>query len=164
MTVNWNPADMDNQMRARVFVCRIRGTAERLAVTMLLAVFLLPTGCGKTPQGPKRVPLAGVVTLDGQPLEGADITFFNDKDDVGMMTGAEGKYNIPIGAIPGQYKVTVSKLEGLEDVPEGVAVAPSADVNPELLPPQYSNRSLTKLTFTVPEEGTETANFDLRTK
>jgi len=126
--------------------------------------FVPLSGCSKAPDGPRRVPLAGVVTLDSQPLEAAEITFFNDQDDVGMVTDKEGKYNIPIGALPGDYKVTVSKLKGLEDIPEGVAVAPSADANPELLPPQYSSRTLTKLTYTVTQEGSTTANFDLTSK
>lgn len=131
-----------------------------------LAVLLFASlcGCNRGPEGPRRVPLAGVVTLDGQALEAADIAFFNDKDDVGMVTDKEGKYSIPIGALPGDYKVTVSKLKGLEDIPAGVAVAPSVDANPELLPPKFSSRSLTKLTFTVPEDGTTTANFSLTTK
>lgn len=133
--------------------------------TVLLgfALLLLLAGCGKKETGPKRVTLAGTVTLDGQPLEGADIVFFNEKDEVGMITGTGGKYNIPIKAIPGEYKVTVSKLKGMDQVQEGVAMAPSADANPETLPDQFSNRTLTKLKFTVPEEGTETADFDLRT-
>lgn len=136
---------------------------QLLTLGLSLALLSLIAGCGKEETGPKRVTLAGTVTLDGQPLEGADIVFFNDKDEVGMITGTGGKYNIPIGAIPGDYKVTVSKLEGMEQVPEGVAMAPSADANPETLPDQFSNRALTKLTFKVPEEGTEAANFDLRT-
>jgi hypothetical protein len=126
---------------------------------------LLLVGCGsEAPKGPPRVPLAGTVTFDGQPLGGADITFFNQDDEVGMITSAEGNYKIPIGARPGSYKVTVSKLKGLENIPEGVAVAPSPGENPEMIPPQFSSRSLTKLTYTVPDEGTETANFDLSTK
>lgn len=123
-------------------------------------------GCGGEP-GEKRVPVAGVVTLDGEPLEGAEINFLHEKNPIGMLTGPGGKYNIPTGVVPGTYKVTVSKQEGLEEVPEGVAVAPmpgGTKDNPETLPPHFSNPRLTKLQIIVPPEGTESANLDLRTK
>lgn len=124
----------------------------------------LITGCGGDNTDPRRVPLSGKVTLNGDPLVGADIRFFNDEDDVGMLTGEGGIYGIPIGALPGDYKVTISKLEGMENVPEGLAVAPDPRINKELLPPQFSSPTNTQLKFTVPPEGTDAANFDLRTK
>lgn len=140
---------------------RVRaGTA---AILCAFAGTLLMTGCGDD-SDPNRVPLSGKVTHNGIPLVGADIRFFNDSDEVGMVTGEGGIYGIPIGALPGDYKVTISKLEGLENVPEGLAIAPDPSINKEQLPPQFSNRSNTKLQFTVPAEGTDAANFDLRTQ
>lgn len=125
---------------------------------------LIIAGCGGAPDR-KEVPVAGVITLNGEPLEGADINFLHEKHPVGMMTGPGGKYNIPTGVIPGEYKVTISKVKGLETVPEGLAVGygPGDPEHPETLPPQYSSPQLTKLKITIPPEGTETANFDLRT-
>lgn len=121
-------------------------------------------GCGGD-SGPEGVPVSGVVTLNGEPLEGADINFLHEKHPVGMITGKEGKYRIPIPVVPGEYKVTISKLKGLENIPEGLAIGtvPGDKNHPETLPPHYSNPQLTKLKFTVPEQGTEFANFDLVT-
>jgi hypothetical protein len=138
-----------------------------LSVFALCVLSISAPGCGGGGLQENHVPVAGVVTLDGQPLEGAEINFLHEKHPVGMITGPGGKYNIPTGVVPGTYKVTVSKQEGLEDVPEGVAVAPmpgGTKENPETLPPHFSNPRLTKLQITVPEEGTQAANLDLRTK
>lgn len=123
-------------------------------------------GCGGGTPDRKEVPVAGVVTLNGEPLEGAEISFLHEQHPVGMITGTGGKYNIPTGVVPGEYKVTISKVEGMENIPEGIAIgyAPGDPKHPETLPPQYSNPRLTKLKITIPPEGTETANFDLRTE
>jgi hypothetical protein len=140
----------------------------RLRRRALLLVFLgagWASGCfGKSDADPNRVTLAGKVTLNGKPLPQADITFFNENDEVGMITREDGSFHIPIGALPGKYQVTISKLTGLENVPEGLAIAPTPAMNPETLPPEYSSRRRTSLTWTVPPEGSEDANFDLRTR
>jgi len=124
---------------------------------------LLVAGCGGEPDNGMR-PLAGVVTLDGQPLVGADINFFNEQHTYGMMTLSEGKFDIPGGALPGTYKVTISKLKGLDQIPEGIAVAPSATANPETLPADFSNPRRTKLSFTLPAEGHRDVRFNVESK
>lgn len=66
------------------------------------------------------VPVSGVVTLDGSPLEGATVTFApasaGGKAASGV-TDATGKYQLTTlnpndGALPGSYNVGVTKLEG----------------------------------------------------
>src|SRR5262245_27155263 len=74
-------------------------------------------GCGS---GPKLVPVTGTVTLDGKPLEGANIVFVPDPGNAAItqgtdLTGASGNYKVMYnnrtGISPGKYKVAVSKLQ-----------------------------------------------------
>jgi hypothetical protein len=137
----------------------VRNSAREWAAVALIML----AGCGGEPDNGMR-PLSGVVTLDGQPLAGADINFFNDKHTYGMITLSEGKFDIPGGALPGSYKVTISKLKGLDQVQEGLAVAPSPKENPETLSPEYSNPRRTKLTYTHPDEGHKDVRFNIESK
>lgn len=84
----------------------------------LLSVFAVITavGCG----GGGFVPVTGTVTLDGKPLEGAAVNFTPATAGEGQaaqgQTDASGKFTLStvggIGAVPGNYKVGVSKFEG----------------------------------------------------
>jgi hypothetical protein len=79
------------------------------------SLFLLgaaAAGCGG---GTKMYPVEGTVTLDGQPLEGAVVTF-TSSDGNAVATGvtsASGKFKLlsggQEGAKAGTYKVTVNK-------------------------------------------------------
>lgn len=142
-----------------------------------LAVFLLP-GCGGAKKtGPETVPVSGTVSHQGKPLADAKVYFFTEKFSAYGKTDAEGRYRLTNGAIPGENKVFVSKLTGdaktvpnqiAEDPGQVEAAAAAAANDPsrpkkatsgELLPPDLSDPERTKLTFKVPAEGTETANF-----
>ena len=91
------------------------------AVFMIVA--LAGPGCGG-----RLVKVNGVVTLDGQPIEGAMVTFLPveagkgqnaqgsaDKDGVFQLTTTKPND----GAFPGEYKVTVTYSEGAEAPPSG---------------------------------------------
>jgi hypothetical protein len=74
-------------------------------------------GCGES--GPKLVPVAGVVTLNGKPLEGAVVSFHPDPSNKEGkpgedITGPEGNYKVNTngrsGLVPGKYHVSVTKL------------------------------------------------------
>jgi len=99
----------------------------RVATTLAALGLLALVGCGGKP-GP--VPVQGTVLLDGKPLEGATVSFvpeggtgrsasgFTDKDGVfHLMTT-----NPNDGAVPGNYRVTVTK----------------ADIDPEIVKEQES--------------------------
>src|SRR5947209_3031632 len=94
---------------------------------VLLAALGLAAGCGG-PHTPVRV--EGVVTLDGNPVEGAAISFLSEAGDgkEGRMaygtTDGEGVFRLTTlkpddGALPGTYKVLVTKSV---PVPPGVKV------------------------------------------
>jgi hypothetical protein len=70
------------------------------------------------------------VTLDGQPVEGATVTFMTDdgKQSAAGSTDAAGKFSLSTngkdGAPPGTYKVVVVKSKKMV---EGESVAPDSD-------------------------------------
>ena len=135
------------------------------------------------------VPLSGTVTYNGEPVEGAQITFAPDDAANGRSalakTEADGSYKamtlIPgDGVMPGSYKVAVRKMteppaNGSDPVarPEGSDVddkdadAESAknsrlkDEVQDLLPMQYASPMTSGLTVTV-EKGTATYDIELK--
>lgn len=116
---------------------------------VLISIFLV--GCGNDamvdPSG--AVEVSGIVTLDGKPLNEAEVTFFPADDDplVGpAITNADnkGKYTVSVNA-PREYKVNIDRM--LNGAP-----------NPALK--AYQGKE-TSLTAKVTKENT-TFNFDLK--
>jgi len=108
---------------------------------------LLLKGCG----GSGMVPVRGVLTFDGAPLEQASLAFLPDGEGepAHSMTRAGGAFELDThdqrGAKPGKYRVTVTKLEfGGMKTPE-----PPRSVVPEI----YRSKESTPLLVTLPAEG-----------
>ena len=120
-------------------------------------------GCGGST--PKAVPtemVEGVVTLDGQPVPEATVTFVPVQDGVGAsatgMTDAEGKYvltavgagigaELGAGTLPGEYYVGVLKVS-LPDIPPSDKLGDSAAVDSAAAkPPQDA-----QVTYIVPDK------------
>lgn len=93
-------------------------------VVATLVVSLAMTGCGSS-----TVTVKGVLKIDGQPVDGATVTFMSEdgKKSFSGMSDSEGNFALSgpdkIGALPGNYKVLVvkgKKVAGLENMsPEG---------------------------------------------
>jgi hypothetical protein len=129
-----------------------------LSPAWLLLFPLLLLGCGKS--GPKVVPVSGQVTLDKKPLANADVTFSptepgpNNSPGLESLarTDAQGRYSLKViqdkrdGAVVGAHKVRISQME------RGTSLV-------NRVPKAYNQN--TKLTFTVPAEGSTEANFAL---
>jgi hypothetical protein len=131
----------------------------------LLPLLLLLAGCG----GPYRVgPVSGRVTLNGQPLANAAITFQpeategnnNPGPGSGAFTDSEGRYTLKVvgtetrGAVVGKHKVRITL----------VADADSADDKPKRvkqLPARYNAK--TTLVYEVTASGSSTVDFPLTT-
>lgn len=128
--------------------------------------FLLATlGCGSNPYD--LAPVSGTVTLAGEPLRGAVVNFqpiARGSANVGPgsngRTDAAGHFELKTiqdetGAVVGQHRVRIYSYSpespSVEDTDSGPVV--------ERVPQRYNYRS--KLTYTVPEEGTQRANFEL---
>jgi hypothetical protein len=128
-----------------------------------LSVLVL-AGCGGGPYKTARV--SGRITLNGQPLSHAAITFqpigsegnLNPGAGSGAFTDSDGRYLLKLigqdneGAVVTKHKVRIT-LTRRED---------SADDRPKRykeIPARYNGK--TKLEFDVPAGGTDSANFDL---
>jgi hypothetical protein len=129
----------------------------------LLPLLLLLTGCG----GPYRIaPISGRVTLNGQPLANAAVSFqpvasegkMNPGPGSGAFTDSDGRYTLVVvghetrGAVVGKHKVRITL----------VADTDSADDRPKRvkqLPAKYNKK--TTLEYDVPPGGSTAADFPL---
>src|SRR5262245_60968169 len=129
---------------------------------MLLSVAAV--GCG----GPDVARVSGKITLNGQPLAGAHVTFQpispgpNVRPEVAGSVGrtdASGHYSLRLvepdraGALVGEHRVTISTAEAAET--DGAA--PKG----ERVPKSWRDGSQR---FTVPAGGTSAANLELKSK
>ena len=141
-----------------------------MASVMLVAAI---AGCG---DGPRLVPVAGSVTLDGKPLEGATLSFMPESG-TGVstpgtdVTGPDGNftmtYNGRSGLAPGKYKVLISKTE--ESVPKGKEISDVfakasfekklMGLTKEVIPPQKLERVVE-----VPEGGARDFALDFKSE
>jgi len=141
-----------------------------VAATMLM-------GCGKSDLGPETASVSGTVYLDGKPASGVDVTFLNSDYSVFARTDSEGRYELVSGAAVGENRVYFSKMSGLaiemspgETMDEGQLMAMSDPGIPksmrpkQLIPVEYSDPLTSKVTFAVPSDGSEQADFKLTTK
>lgn len=83
-----------------------------------LALVIGALGCGSV----KRYKVEGTVLLDGQPVDGATVTFLPEDDKTGQpataMTDKSGNFKLSTnnvdGAFAGNYKVTITKNKAVE--------------------------------------------------
>lgn len=139
-------------------------------LALLGLILTVMVGCGS---GSKVVPVSGTVTVDGQPANDC-IVNFQPKSTGGESPGpgasgktdAEGHFvmktvegdNSREGATPGTNKVTIFWLDPANFDQEEGAAAPQPTAAPFKLPKSAGDGSMT---FDVPADGTDSANFDL---
>jgi len=158
---------------------------SRYRYVAVLAGCLLMIQVGCTGKSEKPIKVEGVVTLDGKPVDRAMVSFIPvDKGghQANGQTGNDGTFHLTTytsgdGAIPGDYKVIISKA-GAHDSENNVApkvddpkdfekmksmmMSASKPHRPEkgTLPADYSDLSKTQLKARVPHDGPVT--FELR--
>lgn len=144
----------------------MKTSSSYYSLTNLFALLLLCGLTGCTGTGGEPLPdlgeVSGTITLDGSPLNKANVIFDPESvDDKGRsrastaITSADGKfvleYNSDVsGAAVGKHKVTISKMS---DNPEEAGL--------QLVPAKYNDKS--ELTADV-TAGENTVNFDLKSK
>ena len=111
---------------------------------LLIALMSMVSGCGDGL--PKTYPVSGVVNLDSKPLPGATVTFISDagsNKSAATTTDAQGKYTMSTykqgdGAVPGSYKITVTKYQrGAEESPYGDKPPEAVEQTPEAISAAY---------------------------
>ncbi len=143
-----------------------------------VAVLALVAAMGCTPQTevvhPPTYAVTGVVTYNGDPVEGAQVAFVAAGGGQGAAgtTDADGKYTLTTyeagdGAEAGEYGVKIMKFskppkaEGGGEEEYTGAAEDDAWVPTNELPAKYADPSTSGLTATVGESAT-TADFELK--
>ena len=125
------------------------------------------TGCGATSTGPATTPVTGEVTLNGQPVAGADVAFMPtvegpDSAPAQAITDDAGRFEVVslfdqgrttrTGMVPGAYSVTITQLE-----PATSTARPPRN----LLPEKYAAPESSELSAEVASEGEQHFKFEL---
>ena len=146
-------------------------TFSRLGGVVLI---LATIGCGGT-KLPNAVSVSGTVAYQGKPVAGAQIVLIN-ADEKGKpasgVTDAQGSFSVQTyvdatqvkGAMPGSYKVTVTKTEQSTLSSEEMmkAAAGGKPASPKnLLPATYASPATTNLTAEVKQGKTVSLKLEL---
>jgi hypothetical protein len=150
----------------------------RSLVFALTAAFAFTTfGCGqsvdKSKAGrPATVTAKGSISYNGKPLDGA-IIVINPKQGnspaASSVSDADGNFDLQAfppdpGAVAGDYSVIVTKMSTPEQKfsAEGSDGSSSGPPAVSLIPKKYSRPDQSKLTVTIPAEGTESLKLELK--
>lgn len=126
-----------------------------LVSAILLATTIAALGCGRP--GPLLVPISGTVTLDGKPLEVAEVSFVSPT--LGHLETFPVKNGSFSGkARPGERRVEFYAFRDLPSDPQAPAMRLKVV---SLIPEKYSSAST--LTADVTEAGPNVFTFDLKT-
>ncbi len=129
-----------------------------LKLTLICCLTLL-AGCSR---GPRVAPVDGRVTLDGKPLETAEVTFEPEAGRASHgLTDASGHYDLrytrdQMGALVGSHTVRITSATEVT-LPNGKFV-----LRPQLVPPRYNAHS--ELRKDVTASGDNHYDFDLTSK
>jgi len=146
--------------------------SSRGGAVFAAALCMWAGGCGSG--GPELVPLTGTVTLDGEPVEGASVTFmpqFTGQPATGT-TDVTGKFSLRThphgeGVMPGKHKVTVQKMEisGLLPDDQGLSggIAPGGIQETWHTPKRYASPETSDLVVEV-EPGMEPVEVKLKSE
>lgn len=157
-----------------------------LAALVLATSLFCCSGCGGGVDGPPMASASGVVTLDGNPVEGATVSFTpKGKGTVSLaMTGADGRFKMMTaagkdGAAVGEHGVTVTltvmpdlQAQGSADdlaTPQafetsGGTKAPEEQKPLHLVPQKYNSSQTSGLSVTVPDGGASDIKLELTSK
>lgn len=139
-------------------------------VCPLLAITCLGFSSCSQDDRPLGVPVSGVVTYRGEPLEGADVAFSSEQPETASgfgRTDAQGHFQLTSretreGIPPGSYRVKITKVsvesEWDPEWDEGVRPKQVEQVG---LPARYGDYETSGLSETVTEDGPNEFRFNL---
>jgi hypothetical protein len=144
---------------------------------VLILLILVVTGCQKG-RSLKVEYVEGIVTLDGEPVQGANILFVPLKkgegtiEAAGGMSDEQGLYKLSSmngdpekGAVAGEYRVLVEKVEVRDLTVNGSQrrIGDPDYIQISLLPKIYGDKEKSPLTATI-NPGKNNINLELHTK
>lgn len=148
----------------------------RIGIPALCLTAVSLIGCNRAdPNLPPLVPVSGKVTLDGQPLSNAEITFVpvgnTPGDGAFGRSDPNGAYRVTYlrggrpGTPAGEYRVTIGRrlMPDGKEVPTDMAGSVASPAR-ETLPAKYSDRQRSTLTAKIPEKGSTEADFPLTSR
>jgi len=131
-------------------------------------------GCNSSGRNlPKTVPAQGVVTLDGKPVDGAQVVLVpagQGTTGASAVTNSSGRFSLRAydekdGAIPGEYKVQVSKTIQVNVTGAKGSLDGGDPVRFEYaVPAKYTGFKTSGLTVTIPDTGNRDINLTLTSK
>lgn len=156
---------------------------SKLFQSLLLLLLAVAAGCSGSSDRPKLARASGIVTLDGEPVEGAIVNFLpvaGGRLATGT-TDATGRYTLTTfdkddGAAVGEHYVGVVKMggEGMQQVAQAEVPAGEEGLLPDLsapgvkqpeieylVPEKYGNPKESQLKATVPAGGADDLNISL---
>lgn len=150
---------------------------DSTAIVALAACFLWGAGCGGRADPyladrPAVVPAEGIVTYNGNPLDGATVVFSpveGSEHGAAAITAADGTFELSTfppdpGAVPGKYQIAVTKMSVSTPAvrPEEAHDADFPTESPKaLIPDRYSDPVRSGLTAEVPPEGSTELKIEL---
>jgi hypothetical protein len=141
-----------------------------------MIVLSIIAGCSGGPKIPQTVSVSGKITYQDKPLAGAEVGFIsstggedllpargvtNDAGEFTLTTYFDPQHELK-GAIPGEFVVTVSKSETMDEekMREQFATNPTMEFK-KLVPAKYTNAKESPLKATVKAEGPNNFEFKL---
>ncbi len=142
--------------------------------TRWLLTFALLAGCGGSDDKwkdnrPKTVKAAGVVTLNGRPLDEAQIVLVpsGGSHAGSALSNKDGEFSLQAfppddGAVPGKYNVMVVKSLVPQNPDPGSPESKVAQYAKLLVPKKYTDPAKSGLTIEIPEAGTTELKLELK--
>jgi hypothetical protein len=150
-----------------------------------LVIIAVVAGCGGGRDWPPTSEATGTVSLDGQPVEGATVSFFpkDGQKPANGETDSSGQFvlttfNVNDGAMVGTFNVSVARYPKNDVVgtPGGTPYNPDMESDPILsnkpggsvddndLPKKFADPETSGLTATAADSGSNVFNFELSSK
>ncbi len=136
---------------------------SRWSTLIVILGSIVMAGCGSKPADgrPTLVPVSGIVLFNNEPSANARVVFSPVAHQYAAagLTDGNGRFQLQTfdtkdGAVPGAYKIVVSKFEVI-DHPDG-----SFEEN-FFLPQRYRDPETSGLTTLVPDSGTDEIKVEL---
>ena len=105
------------------------------------------------------VPISGVITLGDIPLSDVQVTFWSKEQQFVGVTGPDGRYELKPGAVPGSYKVSISRGLVALGVEPGGSLGKDALQSSLSIPSSYGDPTTTPLSVDVEDQGSKTVDF-----